>query len=206
MAESDVALNAVMVGERVYLRPFEPEDAAAYAAALTAEPETFFERGRFPTSPLALERWIEDAYRARLADQVVFAVCLRATDAVIGDVAIDHLDWVNRTAETGTHMIGPAFRGQGYGTEAKHLLLEYCFDRLGLHAVYSHVWEPNTRSAAALLKQGYRPAGHLKRDDYKNGVYRDTLVFDLLREEWLTARDAWRSGQERRRTVDLRST
>ena len=197
--------NAVMIGERVYLRPLEPEDAEAFAGALTDEPETFFARGRFPTSPLAFERWIEEAYRRPLPDTIDFAVCLRETGRPIGLVNVDHLDWLNRTGETGSFLFGPDYRGKGYGTEAKHLLLEYCFDRLGLHAVCSHVWEPNARSAAALAKQGYRPAGRLKWDDLKDGVYRDTLVFDLLREEWLAARETWRARSTRQRASDAES-
>ena len=109
---------------------------------------------------------------------------------VEGDAAVAVL----RTAETGSSMIGPACRGKGYGTEAKHLLLEYYFDRLGLHAICSHVWEPKTRSAAVLAMQGYRLAGRLKWDDLKDGIYRDTLVFDLLRDDWLAAREPWGAG------------
>jgi RimJ/RimL family protein N-acetyltransferase len=57
----------------------------------------------------------------------------------------------------------------------------------------SHVDEPNTRSAAALANQGYRPAGRLRWTDVKNGRYVDSLVFDLTRADWLAARDAWRA-------------
>jgi RimJ/RimL family protein N-acetyltransferase len=188
--------NAIMVGARVYLRAIEPEDGEAFAAAITHETDTHFERGRFPTSPLAFDRWIEEAYRRSHNDAIEFAVCLVASDRLIGLVGVDHVDWINRTAETGSYLMSTEFRGQGYGTEAKHLLLEYCFDRIHLHALCSHVWEPNQRSAAALLKQGYRPAGRLKWDDLKNGVYRDTLVFDLLREDWLAAREAGRIRTE----------
>ena len=129
---------------------------------------------------MAWERYIEESEKPGMPTRAAFVVCLTAIDEVIGGMSIDHLDLINRTGETGTFLFAP-FRNQGYGPEAKHLLLEYCFDHLHLHAICSHVWEPNTRSAAALEKQGYRFAGRLKWDDYKDGVYRDTLVFDLLR-------------------------
>lgn len=183
--------NPIVIGERVYLRGHEAADAEGFVGALTHEPETFFERGRFPISPLAFEHWLKESEKAEIRTDVSFAVCLRETDELIGGVNIDHLDHVNRTGETGIFLF-PDFRNRGYGPEAKHLLLEYCFDRLHLHAVCSHVWEPNARSAAALAKQGYRPAGRWKWDDLKDGVYRDTLVFDLLREDWLAARETWR--------------
>ncbi len=186
--------NAIVVGDRVYLRPLETSDAEVMTAGMTHDPETFFERGRFPVSPIAFAHTVEEAQKVDIPVEAAFAVCLRATDEVIGSLNIDHLDLINRTGETGSFLFAP-FRNQGYGPEAKHLLLEYCFDHLHLHAVCSHVWEVNGRSAAALAKQGYRFAGRWKWDDYKDGVYRDTLVFDLLRDDWLAAREAWRRSR-----------
>jgi RimJ/RimL family protein N-acetyltransferase len=136
---------------------------------------------------------IAEMYKHQPPRHVTFAVCLRDGDRLIGSVGLFHIDWVHRRGETGS-WIGPAeVRGQGYGTEAKHLLLEFCFDRLHMHVLMSNVDETNTRSAAALGKQGYRPAGRLRWRAVKDGRYVDTLVFDVTRAEWLAARDAWRA-------------
>lgn len=179
--------NPTMIGERVYLRALESEDAEVLARFAAEESDTFMYRGRQPQSPLEIEAWLKDAYDTSPPGFVEFGVCLRADDRLIGNMGVGDLDWVNRTGETGSYL-GPAFRNGGLGTEAKHLLLEYCFDRLHLHAIMSTVFEANTRSTAALAKQGYRPAGRLRRHDVKGGIYRDMLVFDLLRDEWLAAR------------------
>ncbi len=190
--------NPLVVGDRVYLRPLEASDADGLARDFSEETETFMYRGRVPVSPLAFVHWIEELHKNQPPADLDLAVCLRdgeEADLMIGLVNVEHIDWVNRTGETGSILLPARFRGQGYGTEAKHLLLEYAFDRIHLHVLRSHVWEPNTRSAAALVKQGYRPAGRLKWDDLKQGVYRDTLVFDVLREEWLEARAAWKAGR-----------
>ena len=187
--------NAVMVGERLYLRPLEAGDAEEITRASSEETETFFERGRVPASPIGFAHWVREQYRALPPEEVHFAVCLTADDRLLGTVTLRKIDYVNRTAETGTGLLRAEDRGRGYGSEAKHLLLGYAFDRLHLHALRSAVWAPNTRSAAALAKQGYRPAGRLRRDDVKDGVYRDELVFDLLRDEWLAARAAWSASR-----------
>lgn len=192
--------NSIMVGERVYLRPLELDDAELMAYGDMVETDDMMERGRIPGSPIAYRRYIEDGQPKpanATPPEVHFSICLRGepnADTAIGAVNIDHIDWINRTGETGSGLL-PAYRNQGYGTEAKHLLLEYAFDRLQLHIIESHVWEPNTRSAAALAKQGYRLAGRLKWDELHHGVYRDVLVFDVLRDEWLHARDTWQQQQ-----------
>jgi RimJ/RimL family protein N-acetyltransferase len=185
--------NPVMAGERVYLRPLETTDALDIARADAAETDTFMWRSRIPSSPLEHDHWISEMYRQRPPADIWFAVCTRSTDRFLGMVGILDIDWVHGTGETAS-WIGPAeVRGREYGTEAKHLLLEYCFDRLLLHVLLSVVAEPNTRSAAALGKQGYRAAGRRRWADVKGGRYIDNLVFDVTRDDWLAARDAWRA-------------
>ena len=187
--------NPILVGERLYLRPLEASDAEQLAATYATEVATFMERGRMPYSPLEFARWIEQLHARQPPRNIDFAVCLKADDRFIGYNGLSDIDYVEHTAESESDFGPEDVRNRGYGTEAKHLLLEYAFDRLHLHAVHSFVWEPNARSAAALIKQGYRPAGRLKWNDVKAGVYRDTLVFDILRADWIAARDAWRAGQ-----------
>ncbi len=187
--------NPIMVGERVYLRPLEVDDADGLATMDAVETDTFMWRGPMPTSPLRHAQWIEKLYEDWPPRDIVFAVCTVDDDRFLGLVGIYRVDWVNRVGETGS-FLGPAeVRTKGHGTEAKHLLLEYCFDRLHLHVLQSFVLETNTRSSAALAKQGYRPAGRAKWADVKNGRFVDALVYDVKRAEWLAAREAWRKSR-----------
>lgn len=186
--------NAIMVGTRVYLRPVEVADGATLAAHTATETETFMYRGRGPMSSISFAHWVATMQKQQPPRDLAFAVCCITDDRCIGFVGVDEIDWVHRTGETFAQL-GPDARGQGYGTEAKHLLLEYCFDRIHLHAIFATVFATNTRSMAALAKQGYRPAGERKWADVKDGVYRSIQYFDVLRDEWLAARDAWRATQ-----------
>lgn len=185
--------SPLMVGERVYLRALEAGDAEVTARLDAAETDTFMYRSRVPTSPLEHAHFIAEMYRRQPPASVWFAVCLREDDRFLGNVGVVDIDWLHRTGETASWLGPAAVRGRGYGTEAKHLLLEYCFDRIHLHVLQSQVDEPNTRSAAALARQGYRPAGRLRWSDVKDGRYIDALLFDVTRADWLAARDAWRA-------------
>jgi RimJ/RimL family protein N-acetyltransferase len=109
---------------------------------------------------------------------------------LIGWVSLWDIDLIHRTAESASLML-PGFRERGYGTEAKHLLLAYAFDRLQLHLITASTVASNERSQQALLRQGYRPAGRLHWTHTRNGRYLDTLLFDLTRDDWLEARAAW---------------
>jgi RimJ/RimL family protein N-acetyltransferase len=181
--EGDPPPHAVMIGPRVYLRVMQKEDAVPMARWTRQEPETFWSSSRTLLSPNDIQHWIEEEQKADPPSAVWFAICLRENDELIGEVGLIDLDLVNRTAETGSGM-EPKYRGGGYGTEAKHLLLEWGFERLHLHMVRSFVIFPNTRSAAALRKQGYKEAGRLNWVYNRHGTYGNAVVFDLLAEEW----------------------
>lgn len=182
--------NAVMVGPRVYLRSLEMSDAPGVIAAQRRETETFFDEGRLPWSAARLRQHYRRISKDDPPEWVRFAVCLRETGEHIGSNGLMGISPIHRTAETESNFHNAAYRGAGYGSEAKQLLLAYAFERLGLHSVHSWVWGPNTRSAAALRKQGYRESGRVHWSGTKNGEWTHAYTFDFLAEEWreMTAR------------------
>lgn len=187
--------NPVLVGPRIYLRPVEPDDSQFAAELEWLEDETTIHHGgRTGISTMSFRRWIEGYTTESTPETIEFAVCLREDDTWIGYVGLTGINWVHRHAETYSGLRQGEFRSRGYGTEAKHLLLEFAFDHIAMHVVTSWIWEQNGRSAAAIVKQGYQPAGVLKYDAIDKGLYYDDLVFDLLRDEWVVARDAWRAS------------
>jgi RimJ/RimL family protein N-acetyltransferase len=185
---TDPPRNAFSVGNRVYLRPIEQADAEEMARWSMRETDTSFDTGREYRSPIAFWRWNRQHAESNPPMWVRFAICLISDGTVIGANGLTEIDWMNRTAETETEITRGDFRGGGYGTEAKHLLLEYAFSRLGLHMVRSFAWAFNSRSCEALRKQGYRDAGRLSWTGMKSGEMADDLVFDLLASEWRDAR------------------
>ena len=69
------------------------------------------------------------------------------------------------------------------------MLLEYAFERLGLNMIWSWVKMSNTRSQAALRKQGYRDAGRVHWVNFAPAGFDDAAMFDILASEWRAARD-----------------
>ena len=180
--------SAIVTGERLYLRAFTPEDAEVASRQLMDDTEISFPEGRLPVNPWIHARTIRETARQQFPGWIHLAIVLGETDEMIGTNGLIAPDLVAGVAETETEIWKPEHRNQGYGTEAKHLLLEYAFDRLGLHMVFSWVSEFNTRSAAALRKQGYRDAGYNAWGDYHGTELYGGYCFDLLASEWRAAR------------------
>ncbi|MCC6791753.1 MAG: GNAT family N-acetyltransferase [Thermomicrobiales bacterium] len=184
----EVPPGAFAVGERLYLRPIEQEDGEEMARWSARETEPFHDTGRHIGSPISTWQWLRSNTEGDPPGEIRFAIVAKEGDVVIGSVGIRTIDWVARSAETVMWIDRPEYRGAGYGTEAKHLILEYAFDRLGLHMVYSYAWEFNTRSCDAMRKQGYRPAGRMAWTGIKHAEFIDDLTFDLLASEWRASR------------------
>ncbi|MEJ7901622.1 MAG: GNAT family protein [Thermomicrobiales bacterium] len=182
--DGDPPANAVKVGQRVYLRPIEKKDAPQIARWTRQETETFWDAGRWMYSTHGYAAWETDQQKKDPRTSVNFAVCLRANDELLGTLGIDGVDYVHGFAETGSLINRPEYRGAGYGSEAKHLLFDYAFNTLNLHALQSFVIYPNTRSAAALRKQGYQEAGRLHWDFASFGKFENFVCFDLLASDW----------------------
>ena len=184
--------GALLTGQRLSLRLMEVADARALSRSDLVETETWYmEHGRMPTSVMAFEHMLRESDKKQPPVSFHLAICLRETGEVIGVTSIRDIDWVNRNAVIGIGIFETRFRQSGYGPEAKHLSLQYAFEVLGLHSIQSDVFESNTRSIAALSKQGYKPAGRIKAEVCKNGLYYDVLLFDLLRDEWEAAHTEW---------------
>lgn len=197
--EGDPPKNAIAVGARVYLKPIDKDDAEALARWTRRETDFSFGHSRVLASTSSKIESRLPATKDILPRFISFAVRLRETDEILGDVGLLRVDYVNRFGETYSWMYNPAFRGGGYGFEAKHLLLEYAFDTLGLQMVQSFVAEENTRSAAALRKQGYSEAGRLNWIGATDGTYASDIVFDLLAAEWRALPRATGTGETPRR-------
>jgi RimJ/RimL family protein N-acetyltransferase len=176
--------NALLVSERLILRLAEPGDGKEISRQLRHETESDWSGGRWLLSAGQFSHWFTESQATDPPGEILFAVVLRQTGELIGGVELAEISHFHRRAETGSGIHIPAYRGQGLGTEAKNLLLEYAFDHLNLHMVTSYIWDYNLRSQAAIRKQGYRDAGRLRWRQTTDEGFADFVMFDLLASEW----------------------
>ncbi|MBP9760373.1 MAG: GNAT family N-acetyltransferase, partial [Candidatus Pacebacteria bacterium] len=104
-----------------------------------------------------------------------------------------HISWINRTATSGAFIGDVAHQGQGYGTEAKMLLLDYAFNTLNLRKVCSTVLAFNGRSQRYNEKCGYVVEGVQKAQVFRDGSYHDLILMAVFRDDWLPV---WREYQK----------
>lgn len=84
--------------------------------------------------------------------------------------------------------LSPEFWGGGYAIEAASALVQFGFDQLGLHRIWSWCIADNLASARVLEKLGMRREGRLRENEYFKGRWWDTLLYGMLEHEWQARR------------------
>jgi RimJ/RimL family protein N-acetyltransferase len=174
----------VIVTDRLRLRGLEERDLAAFAERANRR-EVYAMTLRMP-SPYR----VEDARQFMLVQHaawdsqtgLVLAVCLRDTDEPIGSVGLEISRNMDR-AELG-YWIAVEFWGRGYATEASAAIMGYGFERLALHRIAACHFVGNEASKRVIGKLGMTYEGTHRQSIKKDGVYRDDIVYAVLREEY----------------------
>lgn len=173
-----------LTSERLYLRPIEQSDLPRCQLWIN-DPHIWRTTGVMrPMDAVAEANWHAGHDRSMTPRDLHLAIVLGDGDRHIGNTGLISIDWVNRKGETGTLIGERDSWNKGYATEAKALLLRYCFHTLNLHRVESQVVEYNEASARHLLRNGFQLEGRRRAAMFREGRYNDLLLFGLLREEW----------------------
>ena len=107
----------------------------------------------------------------------------------IGEVVLNQFDDDNRSASFRIALQGKDFYGQGYGTEATKLIVDYGFSQLNLHRIELEVYDFNPRAQRVYEKAGFKKEG-VKRDVLLwEGSYQSAIVMSILEDEWRDKND-----------------
>lgn len=175
--------NPFLQGDRLYLRPLEPSDAALLAAC-NNDPQvrlSFFTHT--PTSLAQQADRIRGLYGPG-ADYLPLAICVTEEDLPIGITAFHRVDLVSHAAVFSICIADAEQRGQGYASETTRLMLAWGFDILNLHRVQLHVWTENERAVRTYEKCGFQHEGTLREAMCHHGRYCDFHVMGILEREW----------------------
>jgi len=169
-------------GERLFLSPQNPDDAETYAKWLN-DPAVTVPLGGYSMmfTPARLRKELENN-----EDNSAqwYSIVLCEGDRLIGTVHFMNINWVHRSATLGIYIGEQADRGQGYGTEAVHLLLGYGFHTLNLHNIQLQVLASNTQAIACYEKVGFREIGRRRQAEFHGGNYVDVVHMDILSSEF----------------------
>jgi RimJ/RimL family protein N-acetyltransferase len=176
-----------IITERLYLRPFRPEDKEDLFEYLSQESVVKYE----PYHVFSMEECRQEAARRSQIDSFL-AVCLKENNKLIGNVYFqqqepeEFLRW-----EIG-YVFNPAYYGKGYATEACKRVMKYGFEQLNAHRVIGMCNPENTSSWRLMERLFMRREGHFIKSAFfwrsKDGkpIWHDAYQYSILAEEFLS--------------------
>lgn len=180
--------NPYLVGDKVYLRPFEAEDAAILQRFIN-DPAVSRQLLAYRPYTLAMEKaYIENSVNN--PTDLSLGICLKSDDHLIGTASLHQIHEKDRRAEFGIAIGDQRQWGKGYGTEVTRLMTQLAFETLNLNRVSLTVYDFNERGIRAYTRVGYQREGVLRQYTYIEGAYHDGIVMSMLRSDWERAKAA----------------
>jgi [ribosomal protein S5]-alanine N-acetyltransferase len=173
-------------GQHIRLRPMHVDDVALWLA----EEQSDSEAVRMLNAGMDLPKSEQDAraFAERYAEfnhrheRIMFSI--ETLDGeLVGGINIHSMNQRNGTFETGTR-IYRAYRGRGYGFEAKLIVLRYALHELRFQKYNIRCLEINQPMIDHAARLGCQAEGRIRRHNYTNGHFYDDLLFGLTREEF----------------------
>jgi RimJ/RimL family protein N-acetyltransferase len=175
----------IVVGEKVALGPLRRDLAAAYARWMN---QLDVRRGLDQmgvATPESQEKWVEDNIEkgAKREPQTVEFTVYDCTDSTaVGTAGLLGISHANGAAEFAI-AIGER-RGQGLGTEATRLVLDFGFHVLKLRNVLLETLEWNVAGLTAYERAGFRRIGVRRGAVMSRGRPTDLVFMDAVPEDF----------------------
>ena len=176
---------------RLMLRPFEERDFADVYEYTNLQTAHCFADMR-SDGPEAARR---EMRRRQKDAECYFAICLKASGKVIGEVFAYSEQTAPGEAAADTFspcwMLHPDYQGKGYAYEAVRAYFDYLFHHKGARRIYAYTEDNNFPSQRLCEKLGMRREGlfleyvtFVSKPD-GTPLYENTVQYAILKREWL---------------------
>ena len=175
--------NPFLTGEKVYLRTINEHDLTATYREWFNDEEVckFNSHHRFPNYDENMTDYFNRVIRSR--ENLILAICDKKSDSHIGNISLQNIDTLNRTAEFAIIVGDKAHWGKGAGKEAARLIIRHGFEQLNLHRIYCGTSEENIAMQKMAVSLGFKEEGRSRQELFKNGSFKDIIRYGMLTGE-----------------------
>jgi len=174
-------------GEKVILATLEREDCKKVWQDTEYDFEHLTEPFILGRSSANADAWFEEVQKAQGTAHIRLGIFL-PDGTVIGDIALQDIDWQNRCCSLGYGLTKLEYRRKGYATDAVKTMLRYGFCHLGFERISSSTQENNIGSQRVLEKCGFTLEGRERKARYFAGKRYDRFIYGLLVEDYMEGR------------------
>lgn len=128
-------------------------------------------------------------------DALVLAIVEKTSGSHVGNIALQSINLIHRSAEVAFLLGEKAFWGKGLCTEAGRLVLKHAFGTMNLHRVYCGTSALNIGMQKVALAMGMTLEGRRAEALFKDGRYVDVFEYGILRSAFMrSTADAGKGG------------
>lgn len=170
--------------QRIGLRPLQPEDARSPYVDWLNDPDVCDgnDHHRLPYGIDRARDYIAAAGASR-AD-LILAIEMLDSGAHIGNIALQNINFIHRSAEFSILIGNREFWGTGCGIEAGTLLVRHGFQELNLQRIGCGTPSYNEGMIKLALALGMKEEGRRRSAFFKHGEYHDLIEFGVLASEF----------------------
>ena len=170
---------------KIGLRPISKEDITPSYLGWLNDQEVCAQNSHayFPYSIEQLSSFVEKSQHS--SSDLRLAIIELEKNVHIGNVSLQNINWINRSAEFAILMGEKDYWGKGYGYEAAYLLFNHGFSHLNLNRIYCGTTNGNEGMKKIAMKIGMIQEGVRRQAFYKWGKYQDIIEYGILKDEFL---------------------
>jgi RimJ/RimL family protein N-acetyltransferase len=178
--------EAILVGEKVTLRPLRVEDVPLQTKwFLDPEVVRWLQLSEDPPELITVEA-VRERFEMMEADPFTREWAIETKDGTtIGSIELVNIHGLQGRAEMHLVIGEKEYWSGGYGSDAIRTLLRYAFEELDLRRVWLTPDADNVRARRSFEKCGFKQEGVLRAHRLRFGEPVDMLVMGVLREEFL---------------------
>jgi len=173
-------------GEKVRLRSFELSDIDDIMAHWNDLEFRETTGSVVPSSREEKLEFIRQTWQLRSDERhYFFAIEDLNTKKFLGHVSLGILKRNAGSSDLGIFIYDKKNWDKGFGTDTMRVILKIGFDYLNLHRIELGVYPNNERAIHVYKKIGFKEVGRKRECRFMSGEYKDEIIMDILKREWL---------------------
>lgn len=134
-----------------------------------------------PFSKFILAKYLETAHLDIFeTKQLRLMIDLKPEKRTIGAIDVFDFDTYNNRAGVGILIAEKSDRNKGYASKSLELLINYCFNIIGLNQLYCNISKENSESLRLFKHHGFETVGLKKKWTRRGKTFEDEYLLQLI--------------------------
>lgn len=172
-----------MSGSNIYLRQLTLDDVSQkYLTWMNDEDVNMYLESRWSSHSInSLRQFVETMVKS--SNNYLFGIFTKDDDKHIGNIKIGPINQIHRFASIRLFIGDKNYWGKGIATSAIKQITDFAFNEINLHKVTAGMYESNTGSFNAFMKNGFVKVGVYTKHLFSGGNYQNEIILEKINEK-----------------------